>query len=67
MTERRRTNAAAYRAGFDFTVVSLNHRVVVVVCCFWQSDFIGGILSSLIYLMFMVVLAIFLAYLINLW
>jgi len=44
---------------------SIIRVVVIVLLLLAVKDFIGSILSSLIYLMFMVVLAIFLAYLIN--
>ena len=44
---------------------SIIRVVVIVLVLLAVKDFIGSILSSLIYLMFMVVLAIFLAYLIN--
>ncbi len=44
---------------------SIIRVVVIVMVLLAVKDFVGSILSSLIYLMFMVVLAIFLAYLIN--
>jgi predicted PurR-regulated permease PerM len=44
---------------------SIVRVVVIVLLLLAVKDFVGGILSSLIYLVFMVVLAVFFAYLIN--